>query len=102
MVYILNKQAWQSIERYRFLATKIAVIEAVEATFCCVSCMYGILLQATPIHFWEGVACETTCRPEEVGHDVCLRYYHMTLVCIINVEHSRERLSVTHGQIQRS
>ena len=27
---------------------------------------------------------------EEVGHDVCLRYYHMTLVCIMSVEHSRE------------
>ena len=34
---------------------------------------------------------------EEVGHDVCLRYYHMTLVCIMSVEHSREHQSVTHG-----
>ena len=36
--------------------------------------------------------------PEEVGHDVYLRYYHMTLVCVMNIEHSRECQSVTHGR----
>ena len=41
-------------------------------------------------------------KAEEVGHDVCLRYYHMTLVCVMSVEHLRERQSVTHGRIQRS
>ena len=40
------------------------------------------------------------CESEEVGHDVCLRYYHMTLVCVMSVEHSRKRQSMTHGQIQ--
>ena len=40
--------------------------------------------------------------PEEVGHDVCLRYCHMTLVCVMSVEHSRKRQSVTHGRIQPS
>ena len=28
---------------------------------------------------------------EEVGHDVCLRYYHMTLVCDMSVEHLHAR-----------
>ena len=32
--------------------------------------------------------------PEEVGHDVCLHYYHMTLVCVMSVEHLRKHQSV--------